>query len=685
MLKAIIFFLEIKQSFNQKIEDFVKKIFAKNNILLSKIAVKFNQSLGSDYFFKIVLFFIISLSIFSKTSKDLGHDSFFYLMAAQQFFDNFNLQNINNISFLALSINFIPAFIAKILAIDYLIAINLIVILTGIVSIFSCQKILKKSKAKIGKNYINILLISFAFGYFLPIFTSSYNEISTEFCYFLALIYPYLCLNIIHKNFDDNRKINFTSALIGGVAICLKPIFFVIIIFCELYQILSKNTNLRNFLIKFLATLSPVIIYNILIFALFRENIFWQQFLSEIYNFSISNFDEIAKNYLTLPLIFTIINFEKIKKDKILELIFYCFLGAVFTSFNMNYQNFNQISLIFSLQIPLLIIVFYDFILDNKNNQLKKYWLIILIVILASIFNPIETIKIVNNLIYFWWILILIAFIKNEKNKNSLDLPKFLLLSSTNNPTKSNLTKILLIFFIIFLFYQTIILSNFIEISWLVNFILAIYAITIYQNLVANKTIKINIIINFLAFFSFIGLIINDLKLDQNNIASFLKTPNEVTDQIISSNKSKELSKILIISQTNYGKNLINKTNNYASSLIINYDILFENIKTLRKDQEKIDDKINELINYINKNDINYLVFQTKDPMVKDFCSISFLEFYLQNHKFRKFFVKNYYFNNRISIFLDKKKPDIARNKIANNEQDNSKTILEDYEIYLRK
>ena len=189
--------------------------------------------------------------------------------------------------------------------------------------------------------------------------------------------------------------------------------------------------------------------------------------------------------------------------------------------------------------------------------------------------------------------------------------------------------------------------------SWLFSAILFAAAIDFYQKQTGDKKIT-------LLFASALALVLSyflalhiaaifNLKMHQ--LAFNYKSPNHVNSQMIKiaksySAKDEEVVMIAQLIPSTYPSiTYMDKQNQLAA---LQMPLLFKQIVKESKDQrgasyllsqlkEQLLDKKNKLVFVEIKNDLDY-----------GLCQISFLEYYLRDAEFRKIFLSNYRFLNRI-------------------------------------
>ncbi len=227
---------EIRLILGKKIELFLlEKLFLLKNFLNKILNHKSTAFFGS-------LFIIIS-SLLIQSNRDLGEISSARLLKYPAIiFDNFS-----NLQLLTFSLFFIN--------------------LSGIISIFLSYKILKKSEIINNRALLNIIILSFTFGFFIRNNEFYSNEIVSESAIFLIFLYPILA-SFLSKN-SHNPTFFITLILLAipsslGSSInflTLKQNLFPIFLFLFLLKKEIQNNELlkKLFFIIILTSISAAI------------------------------------------------------------------------------------------------------------------------------------------------------------------------------------------------------------------------------------------------------------------------------------------------------------------------------------------------------------------------------------------------------------------------------------------
>ena len=150
----------------KKIENFLLKKLASLGVFLNKIFAAKSCALFG-------FLAIFALSIFLRSTRNIGHDSGAYLeiaakiLAGGKYYQDF----FTNTFPLAFCFTLIPVFLAKIFAISPIVAAEIFVNLVGILTIYFSAKILARSDVSKDRASFNLIILSFAAAFFLRFFT----------------------------------------------------------------------------------------------------------------------------------------------------------------------------------------------------------------------------------------------------------------------------------------------------------------------------------------------------------------------------------------------------------------------------------------------------------------------------------------------------------------------------------
>jgi len=639
--------LNIQQKIEEKrliLGTIFEKFLLKNLVLFGRfLSQNFSKIIAKKYFATASCLAIILLSVFLQSSRDIGHDSAAYIemaqkiLAGEKYYHNFFE---NNLPF-ALYLTAIPIFFSNLFKTSPIIALQLFVNLIGIISIYSCAKILHSQKASknISNSLQKFIIISFCFAYFIRIYTLQFNEYGTKSSYFLALALPYFCC-LLSAN---NSRI--FVGILAGLIICLKPNYAILIAAFEIYKspLVDYNKILRN-----LVTVSVVALYAVLI-KIFTPEYFayLPQFRSLYFKISNINYFPTFKEDLFPLLIFITINFQIIKNNRSLKILLLATTACAAIIASEFIGGFDQRFIFFTFALPLTFLTSFYFYQNifrsiiSLKERISIATLILLCFILPQ-FDAKNIFPFLLNLCCFWWIVLF--FFK----KPNWPLIALALASAA----------------ISIFDYSG-------KISWLFCAIIFLCLINNYKkNLLKPLVILVSLILSYFASLVFAAVFNH-----QHLYASFLKSPNYINEEkiyFIEKYAPQKNDKIAVISNiipdiypifTYLDKHNANPAHNLYS--------LYPKVSNLKDAGQKIATdylflKLREQIS--DKN--NKLIFVKNHLNSTSTCTVSFIEYYLRDEDFKNIFLQNYQFLNRI-IYFEK--------------QDDRSFIAQDIEIYIRK
>lgn len=678
IIKIIIFFLGIKELLIEKREKIKYNFISKVKILYLNLGQELEYIFNSK---KLVIFgsiSIIAASIFVSFSRDIG-------LYSALIIDLTNLLAVDSKSFydfaknsspLIFYINLIPHFASKILNIDIVVSYIIFGKIIGAISIYIAVIILQRTNIYLNIPYYNIVILSFSCGYFLRIFNLNLNEFNNESNYFLALFFPYICYQLIDKKNIVKRD----EIIMGALSFIMMAIninYIFLIVGCEIVRAISGKSILRLFDLHNILAIFLIILYQSLVINNFNIEISSKFYL---YNF---------KHHFALLSLIYLIFYKEISKDKILRFFITLSIISFIALLGDNPAKFDQISIFYSLSFSAIFLILYYFIKSQQGRFIKN-WFFIVVLIMLPIISQQHYHDIIINLPNLWWFFAFFIAFKYKKYRANILTSK---ISAIILPVRRNewLLFFLNLTILLYLSYHHILYV----IVWIINIYFFYFLIICDKGydlqLKKNKSSKIYILVIVAIFSQIFGLIAQGFTVNNNdNLATKLKSPNFVNDQIMRNIKSytKE-DRVVIIGDKIYDRYPIIKYLSEQQNLKeISYNVLYDRIAGKKDYNDKIEE--NQLSNLIaaiaNKNEM--IIVKNYDDNYRRNCQISFLEFYLRNKTFRDIFIKNYKFVNRVTDY-QKQDPKITINKKSELQekldQNGFMTIIKDYEIYIKK
>jgi hypothetical protein len=675
--------LEIQKNFEEKRLILGKKL---EDFLLSKIS-KIGDFLKKVFAAKSCAFFgsllIIALSVLIRSTRDIGHDSAACLEITQKFlnggkyyFDFF--ENNLPLVFYFLSLAQISA---KFFAINPIIALEIFTNLVGILALYFTARILKRSHFFKDQITFNIIILAFACGFFLRVFTLSFNEFGTKSTFYLAFAMPYISFWLLERPKKSDQII---AGTIAALIFCLKPHYGILVIVFELVRLFEKKSIKTIFRLQNYVTLALLVSYLVFLFLHFPDYISAIPSFSKIYfNGSFGIFFVIKEDLLPFAFLM-VLCFSFVKKPSLLKTLFIASLGSLLVVIAELLGGIDQRFAFYSLSLPFFILLFVEIVKNNYINWHRDALALMLIFLIPQFDKTIFT-AIIFNLGAFWWIFAMILsakwryILKNENLQTGGFFGRYFL----QRNFISWLCFTALTTFTIVLFFN----KKTGNLSWFLSTIILILLVRFYQNLyqkffATKKFSQFSACIIFTVFSYFLSLHIFAI-FDQSHATNY------VNDEMIKTVKdnTKNDDEIEVIANAIPGTypmiNYAGKQNKLPSLQLF---FLYEKINNKGK--------INSVENYLflrvkeqMLNPKNQLLFiENKGSKVDNLCVIGFLEYYFYDPEFKKIFFQNYTFLNRIIQYknLDKKVEFYADEKNLNILQ-SSRIIEREIEVYVRK
>jgi hypothetical protein len=643
----------------KKLEIFLLKKLSNFGIFLNKIFAAKSCAL-----FGFLAIFV--LSIFLRSRRDIGHESAIYIevatkiLSGQQNYQQFFTNNFP----LAFYFTVIAVFLAKIFAISPIIAAEIFVNLIGVLTIYSSAKILKRSSVSKDQTIFNLIILSFAGGFFLRFFTLQFNEFATKSTYFLAFALPYISYHFL-KSSELKKSDQILIGTLAALLACLDWHYAILVIAFEATKICQKKSAfcIRNF-----TTISLLIFYVVLAFKTFPSLILTQQFYPEKNLFLLLRQDIFA----VFLLIF--LSFSVVKKNSFLQPLFLTSLALGLMIISQMSAKFDQRFAFYSLSLPLIILLVFELHKSRYINWRRDFVVLTLILTVPQFDRQIFD-KLILNLGAFWWLMVLILSKKWRQNFNK-SYP-FQGSAATQFFLPHNTFSWLCFLGLAALSISLSSNKNFNNLSWVFSTVILILVINFYQNLHHKNCDKkefstltastIFLIISYLISLQISAITVSSSQLNQD-MMRVIKNIGDGEVTIISNEISTTYPLI------NYAK----KTNNLPSPQL---DLLYQ----FDKKNEAKTYLFSKLKQQIERHE-NKLIFIKKVSNDKDLCSIEFLEYYFRDPNFKKTFLQNYVFLNRI-ISLKKTEKEVQffdEEKTLEMPQ-STEFIDQEFEIYVRK
>jgi len=512
----------------------------------------------------------------------------------------------------------------------------------GILSLFLSAKILKKSTVFKDKLILNLVVFSFAIGLFIPTFILQFKEFGTLSYCFLLCAYPYISYQFL-KNSELKKYDQIIVGILAASLFCLKINYGILVLIFEAEKALRNKKSLfclRNLITVILVTLFysfapyktnlPAICINDL-FSLFRENIF--------------------------PLILLLILSRKLN---LAPPFFLSAIAGIFITISEFGTAFDQKFILYSLALPLLALSIFT-LAKNHQFNFKKNRLLFIAILLIPQFDPQNSFSLALDLCAFWPVFVLLIA-KSYKTKIVINKATF---SKVFLP--QNLDSWFYFSAIAAINWTLFFNKEFSNSAFVISAIIFILLIDFNQNLqekiaAVKKLTRLSSCAILIISSYFISLHLAAIFNFSNSPAFHYKTPNHITEEMAKT----------IMKYSNKNDGIIIISNDSATA----YPLLsYLNKKPISITIEQLNNAKNTLIFVERKSDFS-----------KKKCEISELENYLRNTEFRKIFLRNYVFLNRIiekktfqkevTFFQDEKEIKTL---------ETSDLIERDVDVYIRK
>lgn len=644
---------------------------------------------------------IFLLSLFLRSLLDVGSDTLFYIDIGKKisnggkYYYNFFESNFPlSFYFYALEHQ-----ISSLLGINEIIFSEIIINSLALLSIFGSGKILKKSTIYDDKAYYNLIIISYFLGFFLRPNALQVSEFGTKTSLLLICLYPYLSYSFV-------RKIPFSKidlicrGCLMGIMPCLKPHYLILIIFIEFYNFWKT----KNY--KFFIELDKLIMVLIGVSYLFLMIKFTPEFFEfivplwpEIYpayndiNIFIKNaLANLAERILLFAFIFLI--FSRIKLGENNKILGIFFISTSLLVISENINTIDQITTFFAITTICFVKFTYDLFLSRKFLfQDNKF--IICGLIFLPIFDIKSTLPIIigfDGLINCWWIIALFYpfFLANKYPQI-----KF---------SKKTIIIALALYLLAFISALKIMKNGNIALYVSFNFLFLLIFLFIFEKKIYSKisnkfsTLSVFTITTIISclIYCYIGSIVDIFRKEHDTRkildigAYYTKTYAPRTEDSFLSFSQYFFRHSAYLGKENYYKFSIipimrqnKQKGSFAIFPINNLDYVFVGSYFMEDLKKLIKDPRIKLI-FVNNNGNHGEALDSADA-----CLVGTLEYYFLDLEFKKLFLQNFRFENR--ILLSKKvnplkiKFLIDSDDIFKQVKPSEEIISRDFEVYVRK
>ncbi|MBU6140794.1 MAG: hypothetical protein KGP29_04470 [Proteobacteria bacterium] len=633
---------------------------------------------------------IFLLSIFLRSLIDIGPDTGIYLSLGKKvadgkkyYYDFFESNFPISFYFYALEYR-----LSALLHIDPIITSEIIINLLALVSISWSAKILARSEVHQNKAHYNLIIIGFCLGFFLRPNALQMGEFGTKTSFILLLLFPYISYSFPRRS-DFTKKDLIARGCLIGLMPCFKSHYIIFPLVIELYKFWQKKSV--RFFLELDKLIAALIYVSYLIWMLKFMPEFFEMIVPmwmKIYGSYDSN-DIFLGNFLRLiaahigPFAFSFLVFSRLKPDKNDKILLLFFCAAVLLFILENAMTIDQSVIFYSVTTICVLKFTFDLIVSKKIIFSENKFILI-----SLFFLPIFDLSIFPSAIFgltgfnnVWWLIAPIILIR---------YPRFLLV------------------YFLFLAAAIMIIKHCGYWSYIAFNIFALFGILFFyeKKIHAKFSQKFSVFSVFLISASLSSLIYLYVSsafetLTRKSEYSF---PNEVSNMINYYSKefapSREDSLLMVSSGNGFNFPRLNylKKENYQKF----HSASIQASSLHNKSMFDISDLDGVFVGYYLFDDIRKVLKNPRTKVIffnnshnvlsqRNRCLITSLEYYLLDQDFRKFFLENFRFTNRVIINHEveviKNIPLITGIKPSAFDQitKSKKQVLHDFEIYVRK
>ncbi len=669
---------------------------------------KIIKTISSDFFLPISCAAIFLLSIFLRSTIDIGADTGIYISLGKKiteggkYYYDFFESNFP-ISFYLYALEYQ---LSSLLQISPIILSEIVINLLGLLSIFWSAKILKNTTIYENKIHYNSLIIAYFLTFFLRYMALQIGEFGTKTSLLLIGLYPYISYSFARRTQFAMRDMIYRGCLMGFIPM-IKPHYLVFIIFIELYKFFQTKS------LKFFVELDKLIACVIGVIYLFLMLKFTPEFFefmvpmwlkiyaayddpAVFFDNSLTNIASRISIFSFIFLIFSRLKFEE--NDKILAIFF---ISSSTILILENIATIDQ-TVIFYTAITICISKFLSDLFFSEKFLLSENKFIVTAVFLLPIFDLAilqPTVFGLGGIVNIWWLWVLIY-------------PFFLVQKFKESASQKALIRKLFYFSPI---YFCLIIGMGLVLKYLggwayiaINLSLLFVTLFFFERKIYSKlsdrfsSFSVFIIAASISclLYSYISSIVVVVRHAENTTS-----PNKLTDSIAYYSKiyapKKEDNIAMIAVGAYYHFPLINylqKENNqksYTSGMRSDAGLSGSKLMFQIDDLDRVfalsyllDDIKNQIKNPNTK--IIFINNSSENLDKKTVCLIGNLEYYFLDPELKKIFLQNFHFENRIVI--NKKVKPVQKVRFITGEKPSifdgleppTTRVLHDFEVYVR-
>ena len=668
----------------------------------------------SKYFLNFSCLAIFLLSIFLRSTTDIGADTGIYLNLAKKisrggkYYYDFFESNFP----LSFYFYYLQYEIAQLLHLSPIILSEIVINSLALGAIFWSAKILEKTTINNNKAHYNLMIVSYFLSFFLRPYALQYGEFGTKTSLLLIALYPYLSFSFERKIALTKKELIQRGCLMGLMP-CIKPHYLILILFIELKYFFQKkplNVTPSNDGVH-LDKLVMILIGALYLFLMLKFTPEFFEFIVPMWPKTYSAYDDyhvFLKNLwghfgariCVFSFIFLI--FSRLKADQNDKILVLLFAGASTLIVLENIGTADQI-VVFYAAITICFLKFSFDLIRSKKILFSENKFIICCLAFLPLFDlkilP-ATIFGLDGFITIWWVFALfypsILALKLEKNQRRKLLPT---------------PKIILFIFIILALLTASIFALQYCGGWAcitINLTSLLVTLLFFEKKIAFKlsekfsVLSVFVIVTAMSclFYSYVTSIVVTAQHSDPKA-----TPSKLYDMIAYyslKNAPEKEDGILMISSLNlYQFPLLN--------YLEKEDYQKYHVASLQADRGVAGSgKMFETGDLDQVFTLSYLFddvkSQAKNPKVKvifvnnspeildrdDRCLINTLEYYFSDPEFKKIFLQNFHFENH--PIITREVDAVKKVNLITGEKDSvfdaleptTKRVSHDFEVYLR-
>ncbi len=653
------------------------------------MSAKIRDLIGSRIFLFTSCLAIFCLSILLRSITDIGPDTGIYLdlgkkvaLGKRYYYDFFESNFPLSFYFYAIQHK-----LSEILKISPIILSEIVINTLALLSIFWSAKILSRSEIAENKAHFNLVIIAFFLGFFLRPHGLPLAEFGTKTSLILMLLYPYLSYSFSSKN-NSSKKSLIARGLLMGLMPCLKPHYIIFPLIVEIYRSWQKKSLSSIFELDKLIASATYLLY--LLWMMLSMPEFFEMIVPmwlKIYgsyeseNIFFGNLCRLIAAHIGI-FSFTFLIFSRLKPDQNDRILITFFIAAVVLFISENAMTIDQSVIFYAIATICVFKFAFDFFGSDKFLLSENKFILASLFIIPA-FDPGIMPSAIFGLSGFanvWWILAPFLFRRN---------PRFLL------------------GYFAALALGIAVIREFGNWTYLAFNLLSLLIFSFfYERKISRKySEKFSSFAVFLfcaSIASLLHIYINDIVTVFNRDHKYTY-PNRVSDMInyyakeFAPNQSDQLITLSSGNGFSFPRiNYLKKDNHHKfhtislqagpsnklmfdladkEGLLVNY-YLFEDVKAAIKNPQTKVILINNTPEIFDKNSR---------------CIIGALEYYFLDPDFRKFFIENFRFENRVIIDHEVRVMENipivtgVESSIFDQVEKSKKQITHDFEIYIRK